>query len=62
MIIEYQNELRSLETADLKKHSNISLNGLLKWYLNIDNFVKDEVRPLMQNNIYFWMKVILFII
>jgi len=43
---------------DLKRHLNISLNGLLKWYLNIDNFVKDEVRILMQKDVYYWFKVI----
>lgn len=43
---------------DLKKNTNISLNGLLKWYLNVDNAIKEEVRLLMRGDIYFWLKVI----
>lgn len=45
--------------VDSKKHNNISLNGLIKWYLDIDNVVKDEVRPLMQKDAFFWIKVYL---
>jgi len=39
------------------KHSNISLNGLIKYYLGIDNPVKDELQLKMQKDIYFWLKV-----
>ncbi len=45
------------EYFDPRKHPNISLNDLLKWYLNIDNSIKDEIRPLMQSDNYFWLKV-----
>ena len=45
-------------SQEMKKHTNISLNGLLKWYLNVDNAIKEEVRLLMRGDIYFWLKVI----
>jgi len=48
------------DNNDSKKQANIniSLNGLLKYYLNIDNVIKDEIGLLMENDIYFWLKVI----
>ncbi len=45
------------DLIDPKRHTSISLNDLIKWYLNINNVVKGEVRPLMQKDIYFWLKV-----
>ena len=54
---ENKDKLDKQELSDPKKHNNISLNGLIKWYLNIDNKVKDELRPLMQKDIHFWYKV-----
>lgn len=55
--IEENKQIRT-ELSDERKHNNIALNGLLKFYLDVDNYVKDEVRVLMQKDKYFWLKVL----
>jgi hypothetical protein len=57
MIYEHSSDKKFDKNIEKKKHSNISLNGLLKWYLDIDNKIKEDVRLLMQKDIYFWLKV-----
>jgi hypothetical protein len=62
MIYENENGKDSQKMSDqnifdMRRHTNISLNGLLKTYLNIDNTIKDEIRTLMQKDVYIWYKV-----